>query len=422
MLRGHRAGRTGPGCGSRCSSPRTASTATRSGPARRSSRPSSAWPRSWDPALVERVARATAVEVAATGIHWTFSPVLCIARDLRWGRVSETFGEDPFLIGELGAAMVRGYQGDGLDDPTAILATAKHFAGYSETQGGRDASEADISAGASCAPGSCRRSSGSAREGCRTFMLGYQSMDGVPITANGWLLDDVLKRRVGLHRHAGHRLGQRRPDGLGAAGLRRLRRGRGRRGPGRQRHGHDHPGLLRGRPGGGRQRACSTRPTSTQAVRRVLTLKFELGLFEHPRRPTPARQAAVIGCAEHADAQPRDRPALAGAAAQRRHAADGRRERRDGRRGRPQRRRPARPARRLGRRSGQADWMPDGHPRELTETVLDGLRAVVPADWTVTHARGADILTARPRPGGRVLPRRPAPPARRRTPRRPTRR
>lgn len=95
-----------------------------------------------------------------TGIHWTFSPVLCIARDLRWGRVGETFGEDPFLIGELASAMVRGYQGDGLDDPTAILATAKHFAGYSETQGGRDASEADISR-ASCAPGSCRRSSGS---------------------------------------------------------------------------------------------------------------------------------------------------------------------------------------------------------------------------------------------------------------------
>ncbi|MCA9768381.1 MAG: beta-glucosidase, partial [Gemmatimonadetes bacterium] len=135
----------------------------------------------FDPDLLERVARATAVEVAATGIHWTFSPVLCIARDLRWGRVSETFGEDPYLLGELGAAMVRGYQGDGLSDRTAILATAKHFAGYSETQGGRDASEADIS----------RRKLRSwylppfermARAGCATFMLGYQSTDGVPIT------------------------------------------------------------------------------------------------------------------------------------------------------------------------------------------------------------------------------------------------
>ena len=83
----------------------------------------------WDPDLVARAARITAIEVAATGLHWTFSPVLCIARDLRWGRVDETFGEDPFLIGELGSAMVAGYQGEGLSDPTAVLACAKHFAG-----------------------------------------------------------------------------------------------------------------------------------------------------------------------------------------------------------------------------------------------------------------------------------------------------
>lgn len=78
----------------------------------------------WDLGLAEQVARVSAVEVAATGVHWTFSPVLCIARDLRWGRVSETFGEDSYLIGELAAAMVRGYQGKGLTDQTAILATA----------------------------------------------------------------------------------------------------------------------------------------------------------------------------------------------------------------------------------------------------------------------------------------------------------
>ena len=142
----------------------------------------------WDPELVERVARASAVEVSATGLHWTFSPVLCISRDLRWGRVGETFGEDPFLIGEFGSAMVRGYQGDGLDDETAILACAKHFVGYSETQGGRDATEADIS------PRKLRSwflppFERVAREGCRTFMLGYQSIDGVPITANNWVLN-----------------------------------------------------------------------------------------------------------------------------------------------------------------------------------------------------------------------------------------
>jgi beta-glucosidase len=132
----------------------------------------------WDPDLVERSARVAAIEIASTGLHWTFSPVLCISRDLRWGRVDETFGEDPLLIGELGAAMIRGYQGAGPKDPTAVLATAKHFAGYSETQGGRDASEADLShrkLRAWFLPPFQR----AVEAGCATFMLGYQAIDGI---------------------------------------------------------------------------------------------------------------------------------------------------------------------------------------------------------------------------------------------------
>mgnify|MGYP000450013694 FL=1 len=129
-------------------------------------------------------------------MHWTFSPVLCIARDTRWGRVDETFGEDPMLIGEMASAMVKGYQGGAQAGETlpkdAILACAKHFAGYSETQGGRDASEADLS----------HRKLESwflppferiAKEGCGTFMLGYESIEGVPVTFNKWLLTDKLR-------------------------------------------------------------------------------------------------------------------------------------------------------------------------------------------------------------------------------------
>jgi beta-glucosidase len=166
---------------------------------------------SWDVELVEKVARATAREMATTGAHWTFSPVLCLTRDLRWGRTGETFGEDPFLIGELGAAMIRGYQGKGLDDADGVLATAKHYAGYSETQGGRDASEADIS----------RRKLQSfflppferaVAAGCMTFMTGYQSMDA--------------QARLELRGHSGHRLRQRRAVGLRAA--RRAQPGRSR--------------------------------------------------------------------------------------------------------------------------------------------------------------------------------------------------
>jgi beta-glucosidase-like glycosyl hydrolase len=83
--------------------------------------------------------------------------VLCLARDMRWGRVGETFGEDPHLLGVLGSALVRGYQGKSLSDPDSVIACAKHFAGYSETVGGRDASEAE-SPSASCARIFCRRS------------------------------------------------------------------------------------------------------------------------------------------------------------------------------------------------------------------------------------------------------------------------
>ena len=152
---------------------------------------------SWNTELLEQVGRVTAEEVVPTGIHWTFSPVLCLTRDLRWGRTGETFGEDPYLIGEFGAALIRGYQGKGLEDPTGILATAKHYAGYSETQGGRDASEADIT------PRKLRSYflppfERACKAGAMTYMTGYQSMDGVPSTANHWLLTEVLKDEWGF--------------------------------------------------------------------------------------------------------------------------------------------------------------------------------------------------------------------------------
>ncbi|MBO3086028.1 glycoside hydrolase family 3 N-terminal domain-containing protein [Cellulomonas fengjieae] len=355
----------------------------------------------WDADLLERGARATAVEVAATGIHWTFSPVLCIARDLRWGRVSETFGEDPFLIGELSSAMVRGYQGDGLSDPTAILATAKHFAGYSETQGGRDATEADIS----------RRKLRSwflppfervAREGCRTFMLGYQSMDGVPITVNDWLLGEVLRGEWGYEGtlitdwdNVGRMVWEQRiqPDYAHASAA-------------AVRAGNDMvmttPGFFEGAQQAVRD-GLLDEDALDAAVSRILTVKFELGLFEDARHPSVERQAAVIGSAEHTAINlevarrslvlltndgtlPLDSGtrtiAVVGPNADDQHTQLGD----------------------WAGSSGQADWLPDGHPRELTTTVLDGFREHAPDGWTVTHARGADILTLGADPEGELFP------------------
>jgi len=352
---------------------------------------------SFSPDLLERIARATAVEVAPTGIHWTFSPVLCIARDLRWGRVDETFGEDPHLIGELAAAMVRGYQGHGLTDPDAILATAKHFAGYSETQGGRDASEADIS----------QRKLRSwylppfervAREGVASFMLGYQSTDGIPITINKWLLNDVLRGEWGYTGalvtdwdNVGNLVREQRlyPDyaQAGAAAVDA---------------GNDMimttPAFFEGAQAAVAQGLLDEAHIDA-AVSRILTLKFELGLFENPRLPDLARQAEVIGNAEHTSLNletarrslvllRNDGTLPLSASGTRRIAVVG-----------PN----ADDAQyQLGDwagNSGQADWLPDGHRREQITTVLDGLRELLP-DAEVTYARGADIVATGPDPDG----------------------
>ncbi|WP_323096135.1 glycoside hydrolase family 3 N-terminal domain-containing protein [Intrasporangium sp. YIM S08009] len=361
---------------------------------------------SWDPDLLEQAARATAVEVAATGIHWTFSPVLCITRDLRWGRVGETFGEDPHLIGELGAAMVRGYQGDGLTDPTAVLACAKHFAGYSETQGGRDASEADLS----------RRKLTSwflppferaVREGCRTVMLGYQAIDGVPVTANGWLLDDVLKGEWGFTGtlvtdwdNVGRMVWEQKvcADDVEAATV-------------AVRAGNDLV-MTTAQFFEGAQEAVARglldEAAIDDAVRRVLRLKVELGLFEDPRAPDAARQATVIGSDAHAalnlDVARRSLVLLTNdgslpfepdhaAASPRTVAVIG-----------PNADDPQANLGDWAGASGQVDWMPDGHPRETVETVLDGFRAVAPPTWTVPHTRGADIEVLVPDPDGPTFP------------------
>ncbi|GIE20827.1 glycoside hydrolase family 3 N-terminal domain-containing protein [Winogradskya humida] len=356
----------------------------------------------WDAALIERVARVTAVEVSATGIHWTFSPVLCITRDLRWGRVDETFGEDPFLIGELGAAMIRGYQGGGLGDPTAVLATAKHFAGYSETQGGRDASEADLS------PRKLRAwflppFERAVQEGCSIFMLGYQSIDGVPITQNKWLLNDVLKGEWGFTGtlvtdwdNVGRMVWEQKvcADEVEAAAV-------------AVRAGNDlvmtTPGFFEGAQTAV-ERGLLTEEEIDGAVRRILRLKFEFGLFENPRAPDAARQAAVIGAPEHAELNlevaRRSLVLLRNDGTLPLPAESGKKVAIIG----PNADAPQSQLGDWAGASGQIDWMPEGQPRELIETVLDGFRAVAPQDWTITTARGADIEKLVPDPAGEFYP------------------
>ena len=147
---------------------------------------------SWDTEVARVMGEVTAREVATDGLHWTFSPVLCIGRDTRWGRVNETFGEDPYLIGEMGAAIIKGYQGDDLSDGEHILACAKHYLGYGEATGGRDAYDTEVT-------------ERKVRElflppfakavdaGCATIMTAYGFTDGTPLTADRKILHDILR-------------------------------------------------------------------------------------------------------------------------------------------------------------------------------------------------------------------------------------
>jgi beta-glucosidase len=252
---------------------------------------------SWNPALVERMGRVTAVECRATGVHWTFSPVLDVARDIRWGRINETFGEDTFLVGELGVALVKGYQGTGPGDPEGVLATAKHFAGYPDTQGGRDASESDIT----------RRKlmtyflppfEKAIKAGCATIMTAYHSIDGTVCTANHWLLTELLREQWGFEGVVTTDAGNvwymltnqfvcaSEADGTATA----------------IRAGNDIINCSTGFQKAAKEaleKGLITEEEIGVAARRVLRLKFLMGLFDNQRHHDPALEQKVVGCAEH---------------------------------------------------------------------------------------------------------------------------
>ncbi|MFW6290808.1 MAG: glycoside hydrolase family 3 N-terminal domain-containing protein [Spirochaetota bacterium] len=273
---------------------------------------------SWDRATAHTMGAVTAREVRACGLHWTFSPVLCVGRDPRWGRVDETFGEDPWLGGELGADLVAGYQGLPLPPrpgvpgakpdapldfarPDAILACAKHYAAYGESTGGRDAYESEVS----------RRKMLSlflppfekvvSRARCATLMAGYQAIDGLPCSANPWLLREIPKdgwamdgfvvtdwNNVGsLHQKqhvaestreaaylaivAGNDMIMSTPE-FYADALALVE------------EGHIDPSLI------------------DDAVSRILRAKFRLGLFDSMRHADGERRKTVVGAPDHHEA------------------------------------------------------------------------------------------------------------------------
>jgi beta-glucosidase len=151
----------------------------------------------WDPALVEQTARIAAREASAAGVRWTFSPMVDIARDARWGRITEGAGEDPHLGSVMAVAYVRGYQGSRLDAPDSVAATAKHFVGYGAAEGGRDYNTTEISE-------HTLRSiylppfRASVDAGVATIMSAFNTLNGVPTSANPFTLRQILRDEWGF--------------------------------------------------------------------------------------------------------------------------------------------------------------------------------------------------------------------------------
>ncbi len=153
---------------------------------------------SWDMDMIEKTARMAAVEASADGINWTFSPMVDISRDPRWGRVSEGSGEDPYLGSKIAKAMVKGYQGDDLSSNTTLLACVKHFALYGAPEAGRDYNTVDMS--------KIRMYNeylppykAAIDAGVGTVMASFNEIDGIPATGSKWLLTDLLRDEWGFN-------------------------------------------------------------------------------------------------------------------------------------------------------------------------------------------------------------------------------
>jgi len=233
----------------------------------------------WDPRLVEQVAHAAAREAAASGIRWTFAPMVDIARDARWGRMAEGAGEDPFLGSEMAAAYVRGYQGSRLDAPGSIAACAKHYVGYGAAEGGRDYNTTEIS------EHTLRQYylppfHAAVNAGAATIMSAFNAINGVPASANPFTLQQVLRKEWGFRGVVDsdwEAVGELIPHGIANDGPAAVRKGflAGVDMDMTSSLYHDHLAQL--------VRSDQV-PLARldESVRRVLRLKFALGLFDSP--------------------------------------------------------------------------------------------------------------------------------------------
>ena len=234
---------------------------------------------SWDPSLAERSAGIAASESYAAGVRWTFAPMVDIARDPRWGRITEGAGEDPFLGAAFASARVRGFQGDDYSLPGKILACAKHFVAYGAAEGGRDYNTTDMSE-------QTLRTiyfppfKAAVDAGVGTLMSAFNDLNGVPSSANPFTLTHVLRGEwkfdgfvvsdyTSVTELINHGLAANEADAARAA----LNAGVDMEMVGRLFNKHGAELLKQGK---------LTQSTIDEAVRRILRIKFRLGLFDNP--------------------------------------------------------------------------------------------------------------------------------------------
>ncbi len=256
----------------------------------------------WDPQIVENAARVAAKEASATGIRWTFSPMVDIARDPRWGRITEGAGEDPLLGSVMSAAYVRGYQGSRLDAPDSIIACAKHYVGYGAAEAGRDYNSTEISEHTLrqyyLPPFQAAVNAGSA-----SIMSAFNAINGVPASANPFTLKQVLRKEWGFKGIVDSdwtSIAELIPHGIandGSTAARKAFSGGVDMDMASSLY-HDHLAALV---------KSGKIPVEEidEAVRRVLRVKFALGLFERPyvdesREASAMLQPSSLGLAQNA--------------------------------------------------------------------------------------------------------------------------
>ncbi|MCD7819042.1 MAG: glycosyl hydrolase, partial [Lachnospiraceae bacterium] len=245
----------------------------------------------WEPELWERTGRLAAEEATAAGVHMTFAPMVDVAKDARWGRVSEGAGEDVLLNGDYGAAKVRGFQGDDLTKEDAMAACVKHFAAYGAGEAGRDYNRVDMSlqklwdeylpSYKACIDA-----------GARAVMPAFNDINGVPCSANAWLLRDVLRKEWGFDGMTvsdANAIAECVNHGI-AADKRDAARQCLQAGVDMDMTSNSYIEHVQELIGSGELEES----VLDGAVADILRVKFEMGLFDHPYRTSEAREAEAM--------------------------------------------------------------------------------------------------------------------------------